>query len=190
MALDDDELYNNKPARAVPLASARQHPETQKENQAGHSSERVVGGQGGLALGSQPGGRGARVGHTKRLFPSHCRKLEASRSDRTLAKPLTLRAFRGAGPVRDYFRMYVRGAYLTSNHQNGVLFGYTHVQCHGFESPLRNHDTACALRGHWRRSLCGMPGARVYAARINGATALKKKPLRNRQHTLRARLIN
>jgi len=26
----------------VPLASARQHPETQKENQAGHSSERTV----------------------------------------------------------------------------------------------------------------------------------------------------
>ena len=28
-----------KPAHAVPLASARQHPETQKENQAGHSPE-------------------------------------------------------------------------------------------------------------------------------------------------------
>ena len=31
-----------KPAHAVPLASARQHPENQKENQAGHSSERAV----------------------------------------------------------------------------------------------------------------------------------------------------
>ena len=30
------------PAHAVPLASARQHPENQKENQAGHSSERTV----------------------------------------------------------------------------------------------------------------------------------------------------
>jgi len=29
----------------VPLASARQHPENQKENQAGHSSERAVEGQ-------------------------------------------------------------------------------------------------------------------------------------------------
>ena len=38
---DDGELYN-KPAHAVPLASARQHPEIQKENQAGHSSGRVV----------------------------------------------------------------------------------------------------------------------------------------------------
>ena len=33
------------PARAVPLASVRQHPETQKENQAGHSPERAVEGQ-------------------------------------------------------------------------------------------------------------------------------------------------
>ena len=31
---------------AVPLASARQHPENRKENQAGHSSERTVEGQG------------------------------------------------------------------------------------------------------------------------------------------------
>ena len=30
----------------MPLASARQHPENQKENQAGHSSERTVEGQG------------------------------------------------------------------------------------------------------------------------------------------------
>ena len=29
----------------MPLASARQHPENQKENQAGHSSERAVEGQ-------------------------------------------------------------------------------------------------------------------------------------------------
>ena len=34
-----------KPAHAVPLASARQGPENQKENQAGHSSERTVEGQ-------------------------------------------------------------------------------------------------------------------------------------------------
>ena len=34
-----------KPAHAVPLASARKHPENQKENQAGHSSERAVEGQ-------------------------------------------------------------------------------------------------------------------------------------------------
>ena len=32
-------------AHAVTLASARQHPENQKENQAGHSSERTVEGQ-------------------------------------------------------------------------------------------------------------------------------------------------
>ena len=32
----------------MPLASARQHPENQKENQAGHSSERTVESQGGL----------------------------------------------------------------------------------------------------------------------------------------------
>ena len=45
----------------MPLASARQHPENQKENQAGHSSERAVEGLGGrLALGSRPKGRGAR----------------------------------------------------------------------------------------------------------------------------------
>ena len=51
-------LHNKKTAHAVPLASARQHPENQKENQAGHSSERTVEGQGGgrPALGSQPEG--------------------------------------------------------------------------------------------------------------------------------------
>ena len=38
---DDDELPN-KPAHAVPLASARQHPENQKGNQAGRSPERAV----------------------------------------------------------------------------------------------------------------------------------------------------
>ena len=31
--------YTQKNAHAVPLASARQRPENQKENQAGHSSE-------------------------------------------------------------------------------------------------------------------------------------------------------
>ena len=47
------------PAHAVPLASARQHPENQKENQAGHSSECAVEGplECGTALGSQPGSR-------------------------------------------------------------------------------------------------------------------------------------
>ena len=49
----------------MPLASARQHPENQKENQAGHSPERTVEGQGGKegrpALDSQdpqPEGQG------------------------------------------------------------------------------------------------------------------------------------
>ena len=43
-----------KPAHAVPLASARQRPENQKENQAGYSSERAVEGQleCGIALGA------------------------------------------------------------------------------------------------------------------------------------------
>jgi hypothetical protein len=36
-----------KPVHAVPLASARQHPENQKENQAGHSPERAVEGHAG-----------------------------------------------------------------------------------------------------------------------------------------------
>ena len=36
-----------RPAHAVPLASARQHPEDQQENRAGHSSERAVEGLGG-----------------------------------------------------------------------------------------------------------------------------------------------
>ena len=40
----DEELYD-KPAHAVPLASARQRPATQKKNQADHSSERAVEGQ-------------------------------------------------------------------------------------------------------------------------------------------------
>ena len=58
---NDDELHYLRFAHAVPLASARQRPENQKENQAGHSSERAVEGLGGrLALGSQPKGRGAR----------------------------------------------------------------------------------------------------------------------------------
>ena len=46
---DDDSssssITQQKPAHAVPLASARQHPENQKENQAGHSSERTVEGR-------------------------------------------------------------------------------------------------------------------------------------------------
>ena len=44
---DDDELHYLRPAHAVPLASAHQRPENQKENQAGHSSERAVEGLGG-----------------------------------------------------------------------------------------------------------------------------------------------
>ena len=43
--LYDGELQN-QPAHAAPFKSARQHPpENQKENQAGHSSERTVEGQ-------------------------------------------------------------------------------------------------------------------------------------------------
>ena len=48
---DDDDALHEKNAHAVPLASARQHPENQKENQAGHSPERAVEGQ------PPPGGR-------------------------------------------------------------------------------------------------------------------------------------
>jgi hypothetical protein len=44
MMSDDDELHN-KPAHAVPLASAHQRPQNQKEDHAGHSSERAVEGQ-------------------------------------------------------------------------------------------------------------------------------------------------
>ena len=39
-------LHYKTPAHAVPLASARQHPENQKKNQAGNSPERTVEGQG------------------------------------------------------------------------------------------------------------------------------------------------
>ena len=42
MMNDEEEEFHNKPADAVPLASARQHPENQEENQAGHSPERAV----------------------------------------------------------------------------------------------------------------------------------------------------
>ena len=45
MGMEKEELNNKKSARAFPLASARQHPENQKENQAGHSSERTVEGR-------------------------------------------------------------------------------------------------------------------------------------------------
>ena len=45
--VEEGELHGKKNAHAVPLASARQHPENQKENQAGHSPERAVEGQGG-----------------------------------------------------------------------------------------------------------------------------------------------
>ena len=43
-----------KTAHAVPLASARQHTEDQKENQAGHSPERTVEGHGVQAMGVDP----------------------------------------------------------------------------------------------------------------------------------------
>ena len=46
---EEEEWRNKKNAHAVPLASARQqHPENHKENQAGHSPERTVEGQGRL----------------------------------------------------------------------------------------------------------------------------------------------
>ena len=51
--------FLKKNAHAVPLASARQHPENQNENQAGHSSERAVEGPLGeseITLGSQQPG--------------------------------------------------------------------------------------------------------------------------------------
>ena len=56
-----EEEIRNKPAHAVPLASARQQPENQKENQPGHSSERAVEGEGGgvpwvQSPGCKPGG--------------------------------------------------------------------------------------------------------------------------------------
>ena len=41
----EEEELHKKNAHAVPLASARQHPENQMENQAGHSSERTAEGQ-------------------------------------------------------------------------------------------------------------------------------------------------
>ena len=60
-ALKRQHELRNKPAHAVPLAtSARQRPENQKENQAGHSPVRrsarwrIKGGR--LTLGSQPEG--------------------------------------------------------------------------------------------------------------------------------------
>ena len=65
---DDGELHD-KPAHAMPLTSARQHPETQTENQAGHSSERAVEGSQstrcwrGLATGYWHGARGWPIRH-------------------------------------------------------------------------------------------------------------------------------
>ena len=44
---EEEELCDKKNAHAVPLASARQRPENQKENPAGHSAERTVEGQEG-----------------------------------------------------------------------------------------------------------------------------------------------
>ena len=44
-------IAQQNPAHAVPLASARQHPENQKENQAGHSSERTVEGRSAAFFG-------------------------------------------------------------------------------------------------------------------------------------------
>ena len=51
--------FLKKNAHAVPLASARQHPENQNENQAGHSPERAVEGpleECEITLGSQQPG--------------------------------------------------------------------------------------------------------------------------------------
>ena len=42
---EEEELRNKKCPRFSELASASQHPETQKEKQAGYSSERTVEGQ-------------------------------------------------------------------------------------------------------------------------------------------------
>ena len=52
------------PAHAAPLASARQHQETQKENQAGHSSERAVEGHQGEACWGSAGAQ-----HDKEVRP-------------------------------------------------------------------------------------------------------------------------
>ena len=56
---DDGELQFLRPAHAVPLASARQRPENQKENRAGHSPERAVdaGGTIAFATTAQPAAR-------------------------------------------------------------------------------------------------------------------------------------
>ena len=49
---EEEELYDfKKNVHAVPLASARQRPQNQKENQAGQSSERTVQGQKKPAVG-------------------------------------------------------------------------------------------------------------------------------------------
>ena len=58
--MGDPVLHNKKTAHAVPLASARQHPENQKENQAGHSPERTVEGRRGGATGLGFTARGLR----------------------------------------------------------------------------------------------------------------------------------
>ena len=67
-------LHNKNPptpcAHAVPLASARQHPENQKENQAGHSSERTVEGQLLLLLVLLCIDDGELHPRTRRNFPS------------------------------------------------------------------------------------------------------------------------
>ena len=79
----DDELHNKKNANAVPLASARQHPENQKEeNQAGHSSERAVEGQ-NTAL------RRAKSGATKRQIPKRPLAKSTRRMNEISRKPAT-----------------------------------------------------------------------------------------------------
>ena len=83
-----------KPAHPVPLASARQHPENQKENQAGHSPERAVEGQGrgggGLPWVYRPRAEGPR---RKGKRPSFCALAETPRLGRG---PLHLRTRRHA----------------------------------------------------------------------------------------------
>ena len=54
---NDGELHLENPPTPFHVASARQPPENQKENQAGHSPERAVENplECGIALGLQPG---------------------------------------------------------------------------------------------------------------------------------------
>ena len=68
-ASSNSSITQQKPTHPVPLASARQHPGNQKENQAGPSPERTSARwraqEGRPALGSQPEGRGLRGIHAR-----------------------------------------------------------------------------------------------------------------------------